>query len=268
MAYGRQRGRVARLKIKENPLRPSPPRDLRDRRLADLGSGGLAEQQLRFAPGRENAVDQAPLTRSFCVHEVVVIQRRAQGGRQGRMSPTPNRNSIKLGRFRSNCDVHRHDQQRPLHFDLTRSPRRPRMTAPCAKQTARVDVKRASRTTRRLSIRASASLTSFFWTWNTRRSKVKRAVGSHPVEDHAQIVCRHFGNSRNRESSGLGYRSDRLEVSQTPGRVAIAKVPVERLVAWSRYEPFTFVRAIEIERRRPREYEGRPTDQSERHVPR
>ena len=56
----------------------------------------------------------------------------------------------------------------------------------------------------------------------------------------------------------MGYRSDRLEVSQTPGRVAIAKVPVERLVAWSRYEPFTFVRAIEIERRRPREYEGRP----------
>jgi hypothetical protein len=48
------------------------------------------------------------------------------------MSPTLNRNSIKLGRFRSNCDVHQHDQQRPLHFDLTRSPRRPRMTAICA----------------------------------------------------------------------------------------------------------------------------------------
>ena len=71
---------------------------------------------------------------------------------------------------------------------------------------------------------------------------------SQPVEHHAQIVCGHFGDSRNRESNGLRYRSDRLEVSQTPGLVAIAKVPVERLVARGRCEPFAFVRAIEIER--------------------
>jgi hypothetical protein len=42
----------------------------------------------------------------------------------------------------------------------------------------------------------------------------------------AQIVCRHFDNSGNRESNGLRYCSDRLEVSQTPGRVTIAKVAV------------------------------------------
>src|SRR5277367_3542063 len=56
----------------------------------------------------------------------------------------------------------------------------------------------------------------------------------------AQIVCGHFGGSGNRESNGLRYRSDRFEVSQTPGRVAIAKVPVERLVARGRCEPFAF----------------------------
>jgi hypothetical protein len=70
---------------------------------------------------------------------------------------------------------------------------------------------------------------------------VRMRARSHPAEQHAQIVCGHLGDSRNRESNGLRRRCDRFEVSQTPGRVAIAKAPVERLVARGRCEPFAFV---------------------------
>jgi hypothetical protein len=56
------------------------------------------------------------------------------------------------------------------------------------------------------------------------------------------------GGTTTRESNGLRYRSDRLDVSQNPRLVAIAKVPVERLVARGRCESFAFVRTIEIER--------------------
>ncbi len=90
---------------------------------------------------------------------------------------------------------------------------------------------------------------------------------SDPVEHHAQIVCGHLSDCRNRESDGLRDRGDRFEVSQTPGRVAIAKASVERLVARGRCESFAFVWAIEIERRRRRKYRGRPPDHSERRVP-
>src|ERR1700691_4302491 len=83
-----------------------------------------------------------------------------------------------------------------------------------------------------------------------RRLVVSAPSGSHPAEQHAQIVCGHFGDTGSRESNGAGYRSNCLEVAQTPGRGAIAKVPVESLVARSRCDPFAFVRAIEIERRR------------------
>jgi hypothetical protein len=71
-----------------------------------------------------------------------------------------------------------------------------------------------------------------------------------------QIVCGHLGDSRNRESNGLRDRCDRFEVSQTPGRVAIAKASVERLVARSRCESFAFEwtitpRSEEVSRPRP-----------------
>jgi hypothetical protein len=36
---------------------------------------------------------------------------------------------------------------------------------------------------------------------------------SHPAKHHAEIVCGHFGDRGARESNGLGYCSDRLEVS-------------------------------------------------------
>ena len=91
---------------------------------------------------------------------------------------------------------------------------------------------------------------------------------SDPVKHHAQIVCGHLCYCRNRESDGLRDRCDRFEVSQTPGRVAITKASVERLVARGRCESFAFVWAIEIERRRRRKYRGRAPDQSERRVPR
>ena len=85
----------------------------------------------------------------------------------------------------------------------------------------------------------------------TAKSKARVArheTRSHSTEYHPQVVCEHFGDRRNRESDGLRDRGDRFEVSQTPGRVAIAKVSVERLVARGRCEPFAFVGAIEIER--------------------
>ena len=87
---------------------------------------------------------------------------------------------------------------------------------------------------------------------SARSSRLRLASApsrSDPVEHHAQIVCGHLGDCRNRESDGLRDRCDRFEVSQTPGRVAIAKASVERLVARGRCEAFAFVWAIEIERR-------------------
>ena len=86
---------------------------------------------------------------------------------------------------------------------------------------------------------------------------VRMRARSHPAEHYAQIVCGHFGDNRNRESNGLRHRCDHFEVSQTLGVVAIAKAPVERLVARGRCEPFAFVWTIRIERRRRREYRGR-----------
>ena len=91
---------------------------------------------------------------------------------------------------------------------------------------------------------------------------------SHSAKHHAQIVCGHFSDSRDRESDGLRNRCDRFEVSQTPGRVAIAKASVERLVARGRCKSFAFVWAIEIERCRRRKYRSRTPDQSERRIPR
>ena len=44
------------------------------------------------------------------------------------------------------------------------------------------------------------------------------------------------------------HRGNRFEVSQTPGRAAIAKAPIERLIARGRCEPFAYVWTIEIER--------------------
>ena len=70
---------------------------------------------------------------------------------------------------------------------------------------------------------------------------VRMRARSHPAEHHAQIVCGHLGDSRSRNSDGLRDQSDGFEVSQTPGRVAIAKASVERLVARGRCEPFAFV---------------------------
>ena len=61
-----------------------------------------------------------------------------------------------------------------------------------------------------------------------------------------------------RESNRLRHRGNRFEVSQTPVWVAIAKAPVECLVARGRCEPFAYVWTIEIERRRRREYRGGP----------
>jgi hypothetical protein len=55
---------VARLKIKESTLRPSYA-SFRDRFGAWWLGGGLAARPLRFALGRENAVDQIPSTYSF-----------------------------------------------------------------------------------------------------------------------------------------------------------------------------------------------------------
>jgi hypothetical protein len=77
---------------------------------------------------------------------------------------------------------------------------------------------------------------------------VSEPTRSHPAEHHAQIVCGQFSDNRSRESSGLRYRDNRFKVSQTPGRVAIAKAPVERLVVRGRCEPVAFVWPIEIER--------------------
>src|SRR5580704_11935594 len=48
---------------------------------------------------------------------------------------------------------------------------------------------------------------------------VSAPTRSHPPEQHAEIVCGHFGDSRSRETNGLRYRGNRFEVSQTPGRV-------------------------------------------------
>ena len=93
-------------------------------------------------------------------------------------------------------------------------------------------------------------------------------VSSDPVEHDAQIVCGHLGDCRNRESNGLRDRCDRFEVSQTPGRVVIAKASVERLVARGRCNSFAFEWTIKIERRRRWKDRGRTPDQSERRVPR
>jgi hypothetical protein len=91
-----------------------------------------------------------------------------------------------------------------------------------------------------------------------RTRKAKASAGrpprtrSHSTEHRAQIVCGHFGDNRTRESYGLCRRGDRFEVSQTPGWIAIAKAPVECLVAGRRCEAFALVRTVEIERRRLR----------------
>ena len=95
-----------------------------------------------------------------------------------------------------------------------------------------------------------------------------RRTRSHSAEHHAQIVCGHFGDHRSRESNGLRDRGNRFEVSQTPVRVAIAKAPVEGLIARRRFEPFAFVWTVEIQRRLRREYRGGPLDQSQRRLPR
>ena len=70
---------------------------------------------------------------------------------------------------------------------------------------------------------------------------VSMPPGSDPPEHDAQIICGHFGDGGNRESDGLRYCNDVLEISQTPGRIATAKVPIERFVARGRCEPFAFV---------------------------
>ena len=103
-------GQVARLKRPAPAFLPQPPGPLRS--LAAIG-GGLAEQQ-PASPWRERGRSGATHARSFFVHEVVVIPRRAQGGRQGQMSPTLNRTKSNSAGS-TNCDVHRHDQQPPLH---------------------------------------------------------------------------------------------------------------------------------------------------------
>jgi hypothetical protein len=77
---------------------------------------------------------------------------------------------------------------------------------------------------------------------------------SHSPEHHAQIVCRHFGDNRSRESNRLRHRGNRLEVSQAPGWVTIAKASVECLIARGRCEPFAYVRTIKIKRRRRSKY--------------
>jgi hypothetical protein len=59
---------------------------------------------------------------------------------------------------------------------------------------------------------------------------VRVTTRSHSPEHHAQIVCGHYGDDRSRKSDGLRHRGNRFEVSQTPGRVAIAKAPVECLL--------------------------------------
>jgi hypothetical protein len=53
-----------------------------------------------------------------------------------------------------------------------------------------------------------------------------------------------------------------------PVTVAIAKAPVERLVARGRCEPVAHVWTIEIERRHRREYRRGPLDQSQSRLPR
>jgi hypothetical protein len=95
----------------------------------------------------------------------------------------------------------------------------------------------------------------------TRKAKgraVRATTRSHSAKHHAQIVCGHLGDNWNGESDGLRHRGDRFEVSQAPGRAAIAKAPIEGLVAWGRCEAFAYVRTVEIERRSRREYGGRP----------
>ena len=69
---------------------------------------------------------------------------------------------------------------------------------------------------------------------------------SHSTEHHTQIVCGHFGDKRSRESNGLRHSGKRSEVWQTPLQVAIAKAPVESLVARSRRGPFAYVWTIEV----------------------
>src|SRR5205809_553938 len=59
----------------------------------------------------------------------------------------------------------------------------------------------------------------------------RKALRSDSPKRHAQIVCRHFNDRGDREPGRLRDCNDRLEVSQTPGRIAIAKATVERFVA-------------------------------------
>lgn len=101
-----------------------------------------------------------------------------------------------------------------------------------------------------------------------RRRSLHPLSRSHPAEHYAQIVCWHFRDNRNREPNSLRRRCDRFEVSQTPGRIAIAKASIELMVAGRRFESFAFVWTVEIKRRTRREYCGRTLDQSERRVPR
>jgi hypothetical protein len=77
---------------------------------------------------------------------------------------------------------------------------------------------------------------------------VSTSPSSHPAKHHAQIVRRHFGDRADRESNELRYCNGVLEISQTPGRVANVKVPVERLIAGGRCQPFAFIGAIKTER--------------------
>ena len=67
---------------------------------------------------------------------------------------------------------------------------------------------------------------------------VRTTTLSHSAEHHAQIICGHFGDNRSRESNGLRDRGNRFKISQTPGRIAIAKAPVEYLIAPGRCYPF------------------------------
>jgi hypothetical protein len=63
----------------------------------------------------------------------------------------------------------------------------------------------------------------------SRVSENQRTVLIRSDGTHAQIVCGHFGDNRSRESDGLRRRGNRFEVSQTPVRVAIARL---RSNAW------------------------------------
>ena len=44
-------------------------------RLMEAGQGSADRQELRFAAGRDDPVDQAPFARAFRVHEMVAVQR-------------------------------------------------------------------------------------------------------------------------------------------------------------------------------------------------